>query len=478
MVLMSGCNSFRPVSTNPSSSCGSGVAAPACVSGSMVTSNGLGNPSRDQFAPATTLQNAANSNGYKAINAWIGVWRKECAAAMSTPDLNPIRNKIEIFHDPLSPAPYTYASLDAFPTDADIPLIIKWEELRDACIEQEHAISLASPDLTPMAQSIFLQRAAFASVAEAKLRQLTVALSQQKLTYGEFAQRRYQINAAADNAASQVSATLNIRDQGSQILAQDRIKKEFSIESDALDGYLHALAARPPRMVRLAATAEIGSRASERTCAANCSSAPMPEGYPFKQLRHGFTVSVGGLGGTTTRLVDFDTGTFSVIDFELKLINGKVQSAITHRSNITLAMDDLAQLRAIANMIWISVGPVPTAQAGLDGFWAIRLVNGKVARSEGGLGNVGGAGRDLNALLYGIQERQLAHFMLQNRRMYQLWSCYPYPLGGHAGTPTSYIRTSGYSSSDSDDMPPVFPIPSDPLPFRFEISRTGLTCAD
>ncbi|MFM0288877.1 hypothetical protein [Paraburkholderia megapolitana] len=478
IALLSGCNSYHPVSTNPPSRCGSDFGMQACGPVSTATMYGISNPSRVLLASASTPQNEAVSDGYKEISARIDGWRKECVAAMSTPDLDPIRSKIEIFHDPSSLATYAHASLDAFPTNAEVPLIIKWNELRDACIKQEHEINLTSSSLTPIAQSIFLQRAAFASVAEAKLRQLTVALSQQKLTYGEFAQRRYQINGASDDAALQVSATSNTRDQGNQILAQQHIKQQFSAEIGTLDGYLHSVDARPPRTVRLVDTAAFGSRVSERTCGANCSSAALPEGYLFKQLRHGFTVSVGGLGGTTTRLVDFDTGTFSVIDFELKPIDGKVQSTIARRSDIRLAMGDLAQLRAVANMIWISVGSNPTAQVALDGFWAIRLVNGNIVRYEHGLGNVGGAGRSLNVLLYEIEERQLAHVMFEDRRMYQLWSCYPYPLGGHAGLPTSYIRTSGYSWSDPDDVPPVFPIPaSDPLLFRFDVSKIRLTCA-
>jgi hypothetical protein len=478
LVLLSGCNSNLPLSTDHSSSCSSGPATSACVSDTMVTTHRVTDPSQVEFTPAAQLRNQTIGDRYSEVNARINAWLKECAVAMSTPELNPIRNKIEVFHEPLTPTPTAYPSLDVFPTNAEIPLILKWIGLRDTCIEQERRIDLTSPNLMPTEQAIVLQKAAFARISEATQRQLAVALSQQKLTYGEFSQRRYQINATEDNAGMQLGMTLNIRDQYSQSVAQRRIKQQFSAETDTLEDYLHSLDARPPRVVYLAATHEIGSHASEQMCGANCSSSLMPEGYIFKQLLHGFTVSGGGLGGTRTTLVDFDTGTLSVIDFELKLIDGKSQSTITHRSNITLATEDLAQLRAIANMIWISAAPVPTAQASLDGFWAIRLVDGRVARSEHGLGNVGGAGRDLNALLLSIEDKQLAHFMFENRRMYQLWSCYPYPLGGHAGTPTSYIQTSGNTWSDADYAPPVFPVPSpNPLPFRLEISRSQSTCA-
>jgi hypothetical protein len=479
MALLSGCNSYTAVSTHPLSGCVSGSTSLSCAMPSAVATYGMGGPLTVPPASAAERQYDAAADGYKRVNARIDAWQKACAAAMSTPELLSIRDKIEIFHDASTPAPYTYAAIDAFPTRADLPLITKWIELRDACIKQEHEIDLTSPDLTPMAQSIVLQRAEFIGIAEAKIRRLAVSLSQRKLTYGEFAQRRYQINSATGNAASEFAMTSRFRDSGSQLLEQRRIKHRFSADVDEFERYLHAVDARLPETVRLAAVTAIGSRAAEQACGTNCSAEPRSEGYLFKQLRHGFTVSYGGLGGTTVKLVDFDIGMLSVVDLELKSVDGKVRSTITRRSDIVLATGELEKLRAIANMIWISFGPVPTARVGLGATWEMSVVNGKVVRSERGMGNVGGAGRDINAVLQGIEERQLAHFLFENRRMYQVWSCYDYPSAGHAGVPGSHIRTSGYGWSDPDDVPPVFPIPStDPLQFRFDVKRIQWTCAD
>ncbi|HIH2747881.1 EsaB/YukD family protein [Burkholderia aenigmatica] len=479
MVLLSGCKTHTAVSTHPFSGCVSGPAIPACTAPSSVATYGMRGPSAVPPASAAERQYDAAADGYKTIDARFDAWRNACAAAMSAPELNPIRDKIEIFHDPSTPTPYTYAALDLFPARADLPLIAKWIALRDACVKHEHEIDLTSPALTPMAQSMVLQRAEFNGIAEAKIRRLAIGLSQRKLTYGEFAQRRYQINSAAENAAQRVAATLSARDPGSQFLEQRRIERRFSAEVDTFERYLHSVDARQPGTVRLVPGAAIGSDAAEQACGTNCSSDPMPDGAPLKQLRHGFTVSHGGLGATTERRVDFDSGKLSVIDFDLQSIEGKTQSAITRRSDIVLATGDLAKLRAIADMIWRSFGPVPTARAALGTFWAIRVVNGRVVRSERGLGDVGGAGRDLEAVLQGIEERQLAHFLFENRRMYQVWSCYDYPSAGHTSVPGSHIRTSGYGWSDPADVPLVFPIPStDPLPFRFDVERIQWTCAD
>ncbi|WP_152601630.1 hypothetical protein [Burkholderia paludis] len=479
-ALLSGCHAFHPVSTQSLSVCvsGSACATPSTAT-ATATATGTGQASTVQPVSAAARASERAADGYNRINARIDALRNACAATLATPELNPIRDKIEIFHDPAIPAPYPYAMLDIFPTRADVPLIEKWSALRDACIKQEHEIDLTSPELTPMAQSATLQGAAFAGIVEAKIRRLTASLSQRKLTYGEFAQRRYQINSASGNAASRVAMALGIGDPGRRILEQSRIERQFSAEADTFERYLRAVDARRPATVSLASATAIGSRAAGQTCVANCASYSTPEEGPFKGVRHGVIWTSGGLGGTTTTLVDFDIGTLSVIEFALVSRGGEVQSGITHRSNIVLAPSDLARLRAIANMIWISFGPVPIAQAALGNFWEIRVVDGEVVRSERGSGDAGGAGRDLNVALRDIEERQLAHFLFENRRMYRVWSCHDYPSAGHAGLPRSYIRTSGYGWSDLGHVPSAFPIPStDPLRFRFDVEETRWTCAD
>lgn len=241
MALLTGCKSYSPVSTNRPFICIPGFATPTCVSDTKVTT---------YWASGSSKASAIKARN-EAIAAWIEGWRKECAIAVSTPELNSIRSKVEIIHEPTTPIPLKYASLDAFPTNADISLITKWNELRAACIKQEHSINLTSPDMTPFEQSNALRRAAFFGVAEAEVNQLTIALPLQKLTYGEFAQRRYQINAAAVDAAWRYSATLTIPDKSLQFLARRRVKQQFSDKMDAWDSYMRSVDARPPRTVRL-----------------------------------------------------------------------------------------------------------------------------------------------------------------------------------------------------------------------------------
>lgn len=167
----------------------------------------------------------------------------------------------------------------------------------------------------------------------------------------------------------------------------------------------------------------------------------------------------------------------SFIEFDGRVVNGKPSAVIDH-GDIMLASDDLAHLGAIANSIWTSPDKVPTAQAGLDGFWGISILKGSVERSEHGMGNVGGVGLELAVTLSAIQQAQFVQLIPTHPGYYVSWSCYVYPLGGHPGIPTPYFQKLG-GKRGGGDIAPSFPIPSwDSSSFYFDTSITWRTCAD
>jgi hypothetical protein len=215
-------------------------------------------------------------------------------------------------------------------------------------------------------------------------------------------------------------------------------------------------------------------------CAARCSARPNSEQFPLNQVRHGIGIFKGGFfGPEQTELVDLDTGTLSVVQFDVDLVNGRRRTTVMDRGDIVLSAEDLAQIGAIANSIWTSSHPVPTARAGLDGFWSIRVFNGGSERGETGMGDMGGEGRVLGETLGKIWVTQMTNSFVQDRRLYQIWSCYADASVRHVGVPALYLRTPGYSWDDSHDLPQIFPIPrTDPLRFRFYFSGQQATCAD
>jgi hypothetical protein len=72
-----------------------------------------------------------------------------------------------------------------------------------------------------------------------------------KLTYGEFAQRRYEISKAATSAQRQYRETKLIEDQQRQIQAQQAANEQFNNTLIAWANYMQWVNARQPQMVRL-----------------------------------------------------------------------------------------------------------------------------------------------------------------------------------------------------------------------------------
>lgn len=219
---------------------------------------------------------------------------------------------------------------------------------------------------------------------------------------------------------------------------------------------------------------------TDQPCATRCSDRINSEHFPINQVRHGIDITDGGLFGPgKLEIVDLDAGTLSFIEFDADFVGGKRRTIVLDRGDIVLDDDSLAQLGAIANSIWTSPAPVPTAQVAIDGFWSIGVFNGPTHRGENGMGNIGGDGLLLRKTLNRIRQSQMPYFFMQSRRRFVMWSCYASASSGNASVPKLYLRTPGYSSDDSQGPPQSFPIPpTNPLAFRFYSSNENSTCAD
>ncbi|MDP9089997.1 MAG: hypothetical protein M3O26_14800 [Pseudomonadota bacterium] len=120
---------------------------------------------------------------------------EQCKSDFSTPDLDPIRHKVELYRESTDAGvPFEIASNDDFPTDTELPVIAKWAMLRDECIRRTSQASKPSVDASAMQSAFIRQREFLYNQAAEHISGLIVALHQKKLTYGEFAHKRYQIN--------------------------------------------------------------------------------------------------------------------------------------------------------------------------------------------------------------------------------------------------------------------------------------------
>jgi hypothetical protein len=176
----------------------------------------------------------------------------QCTAEMQSPELDPIRGKVEINRLLADPAPpFQIAVNDTFPTNEERAVIAKWATIRDGCIKRADAAPFIPPGSNQMRVTVLQQDKAFATSAQARISELIVFLYQQKLTYGEFAKKRYEISRDAYQAQLQYRQSVQIADQQRQAQAQQIAEQQFQNNLAAFSNYMQIVNARQPLTVRL-----------------------------------------------------------------------------------------------------------------------------------------------------------------------------------------------------------------------------------
>ena len=244
LTLLTGCSSVGPGLANHPGDCALGIPWADCLPGTRGYANGGGSLHRKEAADAAKAEHDRLAAQFDAVH-------QQCKADMGIPELAPLRDKIEFQRKLDEPLPFQYASLDAFPTASERALIGKWATIRDACMAREREVDVIPPNSTPLDESFIRQEVAFGTEAEAKVSELVVALYQQKLTYGEFAERRYAIGKAATDADRQYREARLIQDQDRQLQAQQIANQQFANSVNAWANYMQAVNARQPQTVRL-----------------------------------------------------------------------------------------------------------------------------------------------------------------------------------------------------------------------------------
>jgi len=178
----------------------------------------------------------------------------QCLQELATPELDPIRRKVELSRNMTDgPPPFEIASNDAFPADSERVVIAKWATLRDACVKRSQAL-LATPPSSNAAQAAFFQQdISFSIDVSAQVGKLIVALYQQKLTYGEFAQKRYEIGSQASAAELVFRQSAIDRDHQRQMQAQQQFANSLAVWAT----YMQAVEARQPQTVNINGTIRV-----------------------------------------------------------------------------------------------------------------------------------------------------------------------------------------------------------------------------
>jgi len=179
--------------------------------------------------------------------------RDDCAADMGRAGLDALRPKVEFIRDPDAPPPAAIADNDTFPSDAELPLIARWAGVRSACLARTERTAGQAPATVGEALVLATFLGDLRHEISARIGALIDVLAAQKLTYGEFARRRFEIGREGVYAEQRFRQALAATGSDAQLkatvaqAATDRAQREARWRA-----YLDGVAARAPNSVRLA----------------------------------------------------------------------------------------------------------------------------------------------------------------------------------------------------------------------------------
>jgi hypothetical protein len=235
--LQWGCSTTGPGLANHPLDCAMGKAWDDCQPGTAGYNNGGGQ----------TIKGAELQRRYAEATA-------QCKAEYQTSELDPIRSKVEFLKESEAAPPFEIASNDTFPTESDRAVIAKFATLRDACVKRWNAAHVVPGGATPLQAALLRQGWSFGLESGARVGELLIALYQQKMTYGEFAQKRYEITLDRANRERQFHQATAAANEQRQLEAQRFTQQQAANDRIAWAAYLQAMNARQPKSVQLNCT--------------------------------------------------------------------------------------------------------------------------------------------------------------------------------------------------------------------------------
>lgn len=177
----------------------------------------------------------------------------ECKASFATPELDPIRQKVEFWRGTEDgPLPFEIAVNDSFPTAEERPVIAKWASLRDACLQHMQDLPYVPPGASALQTTVLKQMRSFGQQVSSDITELTISLYQQKLTYGEFGRKRYEI-AKSQGTFALAFQQAAVGSENTQHVLEDlqSAQTQFTDTLEAFAKYVRTVSARKPKTVRV-----------------------------------------------------------------------------------------------------------------------------------------------------------------------------------------------------------------------------------
>ena len=187
-----------------------------------------------------------SAEAYKDVQA-------DCEKNVQIKDLDIIRSKVQLFKLATEEAvPFDLATNDNFPSMIEVQAIGKWAKLREECIAKFNRLKSNEPNFGTALQKTYTEQIkSFQSKLTASIPELIVALYQQKMTYGEFAQRRYEITKNILSAERDFRQAVLLADRDIQLKQTEIAQQQVQNSLVAWSAYMNAVNARQPQTIRL-----------------------------------------------------------------------------------------------------------------------------------------------------------------------------------------------------------------------------------
>jgi hypothetical protein len=173
---------------------------------------------------------------------------QQCQSNMQASDLDPIRQKVELNRSigDKDPPVFAIESNEAFATESERPAIASWAAIRDACIKAVNTVQAVPSSANPKEVIDFQEQMSITREARTHIGELILALYQQKLTYGEFAQKQYEFCRDAQAAENTFTRAIIDRDDDQEHQA----KEQYAKVVEGWTHYILEINARQPRTAK------------------------------------------------------------------------------------------------------------------------------------------------------------------------------------------------------------------------------------
>lgn len=162
-------------------------------------------------------------------------------------ELLPLASKVEFFRESRTPVPFTIASNNDHPTTTEAQLIAKWAKIREDYVREIAELNAKVPIGGDALQQANVKKLrAFGEDITARIADLIVALYNGKLSYGEFARKRYEVSSSLQSASEEFQRSVLQADRDAQIRQQALAEQQRANSLAAWSTYMQTVNSRPP----------------------------------------------------------------------------------------------------------------------------------------------------------------------------------------------------------------------------------------